>query len=350
MVSKNDKDFSLTIQNLLAELGVVCINKGVQETPTKTIFHYNIADKSIFGQVEKKVKFLSAFLHQGIKYCKSDIAHFALAIEKENNEEINFTAKRFKSLFDDKKPSLNMFVGVDENNLPVVINLEEMPHILVAGTTGSGKSILLNDMICSILKNDKKACLYLMDTKRVEFSPFMDHDRCNVAVDIPGIVNLLEGICISIEQRYEFMEKMRYKKLPREYKRIVVVIDELGDLMLSHSNAIEPYIVKIAQLGRACGVHLIIATQKPTIDVLTGQIKANITCRIALKTATMSDSRVILDKNGAELLNGKGDSILKVPMLKNEIHMQCPMIKDEDIYGIIKQTNRRNKNYGDIVS
>lgn len=336
------KDFSTTIRQLLAELGLICIDKGIQDTPTQTLFNLNLADKSQIGQVEKKVKFLSAFLHRDIKYCKSNTAHFALAVEKEANEKINFTAKRFDGLFDYKSKSLNMFMGVDEDNIPIVVSLEEMPHILIAGTTGSGKSVLLNSMICSMLRNNANTDFYMIDTKKVELAPYKYCAKCNVSTEISRIVEALDVVCRNIDIRYEYMEKDHQKKLPKEEQRIVVVIDEFGDLMLSHRKIIEPYIVKIARLGRACGVHMIIATQKPSVDCFTGQIKANIACRIALKTATMSDSRVILDRNGAELLNGNGDAILKMPMLKNEIHMQCPMIEDNDIYKIIKQFNKRN--------
>lgn len=344
MISEKDKKLSMDIRKLMTELGVPCIEKDIQESPTYITYHYNLVDKSMFGQVEKKVKFLSAFLHQDITYSQSKVAHFALMIPKDGNDTIEFGSPRFAKLFNIEEPSLNLFVGVDDSNCPVVINLEEMPHILVAGTTGSGKSVLINSIICSILKNSNNISLTLIDTKRVELCQYRDLDFiANVATTFEDAIQELEAECDYIDTIYEQMEKNRWRKLPKDCSRHIVVIEELNDLMMVSKKAVEQYIVKIAQLGRAAGVHLVIATQRPTVSTVTGNIKANIGCRIALQTTSITDSKVILDHGGAEQLKGKGDALLKLPTLQKEIHIQCPLITDEDIENIISETNKRNR-------
>ncbi|MBQ5773571.1 MAG: DNA translocase FtsK [Acetobacter sp.] len=183
----------------------------------------------------------------------------------------------------------------------------------------------------------------MIDTKRVELSPYKQiGEKCEVATSFERGVQILKEVCYQIDARYELMEKFGYRTMPNNLYRVIVVIEELSDLMMASKKAVEKHIVKIAQLGRACGVHLIIATQRPTVDVVTGQIKANIGCRFALKTTSAIDSRNILDKSGAEKLSGKGDCLLKLPETTDEIHLQCPYISDKDIEKTIKNYSGRN--------
>ena len=333
------------IKGLLYELEIPVIQRSVQKSPTYTVIHYDLVDIKQLTQVEKKVKFLSAYLHKDILYRKSNISHFALAVPNEEARIVDFYDKEYNFIFNKKfsKPR-NIFAGIDENNIPQVINLDELPHILVSGTTGSGKSAMLNSIICSILRSslhlneEEKPEFYMIDTKRVELSPYKKlGKKCNVATNFEDAITLLDSIYNIIDARYKHMEKYGEKNIPPYIYRIIVVIEELGDLMLLSKKSVEKYIVRIAQLGRACGVHLVIATQRPTVDVVTGHIKANIGCRFALQTTSAIDSRNILGKNGAELLKGKGDCLLKLPNKSDEIHLQCPYITDEDIVKCIKK-------------
>lgn len=333
------------IKKLLYDLDLPVIQRGVQTSPTYKVIHYDLVDIKQLSQAEKKVKFLSAYLHTDIFYRKSDIGHFALAIPNKEKKRVDFFDKEYGYIFNKNfaKP-LNVFAGVDEKNTPQVINLDELPHILLAGTTGSGKSVALNSIICSLLRNskdledDEKPEFYMIDTKRVELSPYRElGSKCKVATNFEDAIGLLDSVCKIINSRYETMEKYKERKIPSYIYRIIVVIEELGDLMNVSKKAVEKYIVKIAQLGRACGVHLVIATQRPTVDVVTGHIKANIGCRFALKTTSAIDSRNILGKNGAEMLAGKGDCLLKLPDFADEIHLQCPFINDEYIFKCMTQ-------------
>lgn len=333
-------NLSKEIKELFLELGMPCIEKEVSSSPSYIMYHYNLADISQLNQVEKKVKFISAYLHKDIVVKKSNIGHFALAIPNNVKEIVDFYNKDFDILFGKEKTKNKAFVGVDDSGKPVMVGLDEMPHLLIAGCSGSGKSVALNGIICSIIRNSEPYEIEFMmiDTKRVELSPYkkLNNCYCDVATDIADAIQMLEEACEQIEQRYKMMEESGLRKIPKYFSRVVVVVEELGDLMDASKNAVEKYLRKIARLGRACGVHLIIATQRPDAKVVTGQIKANVSCRLALQTTSAMESRIILDHNGAESLKGKGDAILKLPTGTDEIHLQCPMITDEQILKTIK--------------
>ena len=178
----------------------------------------------------------------------------------------------------------------------------------------------------------------MIDTKRVELSPYkkLGEDWCSVSTNAIDAIEKLKEMCDKLDARYTLMEQNGWRKIPDNYFREIVVIEELGDLMMVSKGLVEKFIVKIAQLGRACGIHLIIATQRPTVDVVTGSIKANIGCRFALQTTSGVDSRNILGHSGAELLKGSGDCLLKLPDKPEEIHLQCPLVSDDDILEIIE--------------
>lgn len=333
------------IKTLFKELGVVVFQKEVQKSPSYTTIHYELYDITQLNEIPKKIKFISAFLHTDILVKKSNIAHFALSIQNKEKTSVNFYDNDYNFIFAKgiSKPR-DVFAGISDENIPEVINLDKMPHILVAGTTGSGKSVMVNNIICSILRNSKnlpceqKPDFYMIDTKRVELSPYKQiGKKCEVATTFERGLQILKEVCYQIDARYELMERHGYRNLPNNLYRVIVVIEELSDLMIASRRAVEKYIVKIAQLGRACGVHLIVATQRPTVDVVTGSIKANIGCRFALKTTSSIDSRNILGKSGAEKLNGKGDCLLKLPEQSDEIHLQCPYISDNDIIKTIRE-------------
>ena len=234
-----------------------------------------------------------------------------------------------------------IFCGVDTDGDAVFIKLDEMPHILISGTTGSGKSVLLNSIICSLLKSCKKYSVVftMIDTKRVELSPYKDLNENirEVATDEQTAIKFLRNVCDEIDGRYTIMEQNRWRKIPDDWHRKVVVIEELGDLMFASKKQVEQYIVKIARLGRACGVHLILATQRATTNIVTGEIKANIGCRFVLQTTSYIDSINILGYKGAETLKGKGDCLLKLPYQSIPIHIQCVYIDDETIDKIINE-------------
>ncbi len=262
-----------------------------------------------------------------------------------------------------KNFALPLFLGKDVSGMHVVRNLEEMPHLLVAGTTGSGKSVCLNTIILSLLltRTPEDLKLILVDPKMVELSMFKDmpHLLSPVVTDMKRAPVVLDWVVRCMEERYDLMARAGVKKIstfnslgeakirerlgvepdvevPTFLPRIVVVIDELADLMMVASKEVEFAITRLAQKSRAVGIHLVLATQRPSVDVITGLIKSNMPARIAFKVASGIDSRTILDQNGAERLLGKGDMLLSVPGSMELLRTQCTYVGDNEISEVVQ--------------
>ncbi len=224
----------------------------------------------------------------------------------------------------ESKQFLPLAIGRDVAGFPVVTALEKMPHLLIAGATGTGKSVVLNVILSSLLYRHSPDMLklILVDPKRVELSLYngIPHLITPVIVDTKKVVNALKWSVHEMEKRYEKLSNVGSRDIMSYNTKqiaahqelmpfIVIVIDELADLMASHGRDVEAAIVRLAQMARAVGIHLIVSTQRPSVEVITGLIKANITSRIALQVASQIDSRTILDASGAEKLLGHGDML-----------------------------------------
>lgn len=214
-----------------------------------------------------------------------------------------------------KHTGLPIMLGIGADGLKTYMDLRKAVHALIAGTTGSGKSVLENAIICSLLMKYPDIVIYGIDTKRVEFQAFRSAPNFNLITDPQKAVMELARLCDEMEKRYAMLMKANASDID-EYDRkggnmnpIVVIIDEFADLMLLSGKTVEEYVVRLAQKARACGIHLIIATQRPTRDVITGLIKANIPTKICLKVTSALDSRIVLDRNGGEHLAGHGDML-----------------------------------------
>lgn len=243
-------------------------------------------------------------------------------------------------------------IGKDNEGQPVLVNLASLPHLLIAGTTGGGKSICLHCLINSLLARAKpeQVRLLLIDPKKVELTDYegIPHLLFPVVTDANRAVNALEWLCDEMDDRYDLFKKHGVRNIvaynrklaeghiagkPLHY--IVCIIDELSDLMMAAPKEVEKFIVRITQLARAAGIHLVVATQQPIVKVVTGLIKANMPSRLAFAVATQSDSRVILDQNGAELLLGKGDSLFKPQDRNRPLRVQGAWITEQDIHTVI---------------
>lgn len=259
---------------------------------------------------------------------------------RSENGAVNFKDVVWTSTYNDG-PAYPAVLGVDNTGYPLIADLVDAPHMLVAGTTGSGKSVLLNTIICGLLVKLTPAKLrfVMIDPKRVELSqykgiPHMERPPIKTTDEAVATLNQLVTV---METRYTQMERRGLKNvkgLELEFPRVVVVVDEFADLMLAAKKKIETPIVRLAQLGRAAGIHLIIATQSPRKDVLTGLIKANVPTRVALTTADQRESLIILDHGGAEKLRGRGQGILKMPARDAETGLRAAWLPDEDINAI----------------
>ncbi|OGT47010.1 MAG: hypothetical protein A3E82_01960 [Gammaproteobacteria bacterium RIFCSPHIGHO2_12_FULL_38_11] len=254
----------------------------------------------------------------------------ALELPNKNRETVTFNSIYTSKTFQESPFSLALIFGKDVGGEPVIGDLSKMPHLLVSGTTGSGKSMCLLSMLSGmILKHTPDVLrLILIDPKMVEFNCFdaIGHMMLPVITDMTVASNALAWSVNEMDRRYQlFMQngtrdidgfnKSQNEKLPR----IVIAIDEFSDLFLADKK-IETLIVSLAQKARTCGIHLILATQRPSADVITGLIKANIPARIALKTTSKIDSRIILDQGGAEQLLGDGDMLVEQGSEINRVH------------------------------
>ena len=238
-----------------------------------------------------------------------------------------------------EKQSGNIALGLDPRGVFVSCNLFSLPHLLVAGATGSGKSVFIHNAIVSLAINGG-VCLRLIDLKRVELSRY---NGCNFVIDKKCITDYktadiaLQNEVLEMQNRYRLMEKYgvrHFKQLPpkKALQARVIVIDELADLLLNKATrkSVENSVVKIAQLGRAAGCHLILATQRPSREVITGLIKANIPARLSFKTASNIDSRVI-GIQGAETLRGRGDCLFMGAELSTPERLQAFYISDDHL-------------------
>lgn len=246
-----------------------------------------------------------------------------------------------------KKAKLPVGIGKGGSGETVVIDLAKMPHLLVAGSTGSGKSVFVNTVISCLLiqKDPSELRLLLIDPKRVELTPYngIPHLLTPVVVETDQVVSLLKGLNREMMDRYRRMEESGVrnidsynKKSPDQMPYLVVAVDELADLMMTASADVERELCRLAQLGRATGIHMIVATQRPSVDVLTGLIKANFPSRVSFALTSQVDSRTILDSSGAEKLLGKGDMLYQSVDMSRAERVQGVFISDEEIEGLVK--------------
>lgn len=252
----------------------------------------------------------------------------------------------------EKRPeSLPLFLGVDTWGAPVWGDLAQMPHLLVAGTTGSGKSVALNCFLISLIKNKTpdELKLLIVDPKRVEFVQYRDSGFLlqNPITEEHDALAALDCLVEEMERRYCLLESESCRNIAELHQKgvnlpfIVCVVDEFADLVLTAGRAAEKKIQSLAQKARACGIHLIIATQRPSVDVITGVIKANFPARIAYKVSSGFDSKTILDQTGAENLTGRGDSFyLEAGKELKRVH--CAYICNEDINKILAPFKRES--------
>ncbi|MBU1125307.1 MAG: DNA translocase FtsK [Candidatus Omnitrophica bacterium] len=247
--------------------------------------------------------------------------------------------------FQDAPSALTLVLGKDISGQPVVADLEEMPHILIAGTTGSGKTVCVNSLILALLfKSSPQDLKFVMvDPKMVELMPFngLPHLLCPVVTDSKKAAGALNWVVGEMEARYQLLAKVSarnieaYNQKQEKIPYIVVVIDEFADLMSVARDQIENAVTRLAQLSRAVGIHLILATQRPSVDVITGVIKANLPARISFKVASKVDSRTVLDTNGADKLLGKGDMLFMKPGESKMIRVQGTLVGDREIERVV---------------
>jgi S-DNA-T family DNA segregation ATPase FtsK/SpoIIIE len=272
-----------------------------------------------------------------------------VGIEIPNKRPEIVTEKHLLSspIFTSNNDPLLVPLGLDVSGQPIAASIDKMPHVLIAGATGSGKSVLLNAWICSFLFRTKPEDLrmILVDPKRVELSIYnsIPHLLTEVIVDAEKIISALKWTVGEMETRYKLFVKVGarniegYNQILGVEKKpyIIFVIDELADLMTFAPGESEELITRVAQMARATGIHLVLATQRPSVDVITGLMKANIPTRIAFNVSSMIDSRVIIDMPGAEKLLGRGDMLFLPPDKAKPVRIQGPFITEKEVKNLV---------------
>lgn len=261
---------------------------------------------------------------------------------------------------------LKVALGKDILGTPIMLDLKRLPHLLIAGATGSGKSVLVNSIITSLIYNynPNYVRFILVDPKMVELQLYngLPHLLTPVITEAHVVPKALKWTMFEMERRYRLLSELKTRDIDRynekledfddSYERlpyIIIIMDELADLMMIASKEIEGFITRIAQKARAVGIHLVLATQRPSVDIITGIIKANFPARVAFQVAQKTDSRTIIDQNGAEKLLGRGDMLYQSPMSSFPVRIQGAFISEDESMMIVHHLRRKGKpSYIDI--
>lgn len=340
-----------TVAQFMTAAGIACECVNVCAAPQ--VVRYDLRLSNIYdyneSKIQKALKAFEARYNTAASLDRSSYGDFAIIATRAERQPLNLRSVIYTNSFNNA-PRTACAAGVDSNNETVIIDIAKAPHVLIAGTTGSGKSVLLNSLICSLLYKATPATaqFIMIDPKQVEMTAYKElpHLYKPIVTDVNAAVETLAAACVEMDRRYKALAAAGYKQLadcPQMFPRLYIVIDELADLMLTSKKSVETHIVRIAQLGRAAGVHLIIATQRPTTNIITGLIKANIPTKIALAVSNTADSMTVLNHGGAEKLTGRGDAIIKTPDSIIERRLQAAFTPEEDIHAIVEYYKPKRK-------
>jgi len=361
MIEKKLKDFGVEVSVVLAQPGPVITRYEIEPAT-------GVKGSQIVGLAKDLARSLSLVSIRVVETIPGK-NYMALELPNAKRQTIKLSEILGSKIYNEAKSMLTMGLGKDIVGNPVLADLAKMPHVLVAGTTGSGKSVGINAMILSLLYKAEAhdVRLLMIDPKMLEMSVYegIPHLLCPVVTDMKQAANGLTWCVAEMEKRYKLMSKMGVRNLagfnakwdeakargefiynpfsltpeaPEPIERlphIVVVIDELADLMMVVGKKIEELIARLAQKARAAGIHLILATQRPSVDVITGLIKANIPTRIAFQVSSKIDSRTILDQMGAEALLGMGDMLYMPSGTGLPIRVHGAFVSDEEVHRVV---------------
>ncbi|MDD5433770.1 MAG: DNA translocase FtsK 4TM domain-containing protein [Candidatus Pacebacteria bacterium] len=344
-VKKNIEVIEKTLNNFNIEVKMAEVNIG----PTVTQYCLKPAPSVKLNQITARANDLALSLAAHPIRIEAPIpGRSAVGIEVPNKVPALVRLREMISTpeFNGLKSKLGFILGRDVAGEPMTANLDKMPHLLIAGATGSGKSICINSIILTLLYRNSPQDLrfILVDPKRVELPPYngVAHLLTPVIVDLDKTVNALKWVVSEMDRRYKVLSESGKKDIETYNKSssehlpyLVVIIDELADLMVSAPREVEASIVRMAQMARAVGIHLIVATQRPSVDVITGLIKANITARIAFATASQVDSRTILDMSGAEKLLGNGDMLYLASDVGKPKRIQGVYVSEKEVKSVV---------------
>ncbi len=377
--SGNVEDNIKIIQETFANFGIELEDGGVKIGPTVTQYSFRPAVGVKLSRIVALGDDLALALAKHPIRIEAPIPGKSLiGIEVPNEKGIVVNLRRIleDDVFQKSKSGLTIALGKNVEGELIVGDLGEMPHLLIAGATGTGKSVCINSIILSLLfqNSPEDLKMILVDPKRVELSLYnkIPHLLSDVIVDNRKVINALKWAIREMEERYKILQSVGSRdlesysiKVAQKVKRvvidpdtgeevqedlkkmpyIVIIIDELADLMATHGKEVESSIIRLAQMARAVGIHLVISTQRPSVEILTGLIKANITTRIALQVATQIDSRTILDMRGAENLLGKGDMLFLSADSPRPKRIQSSFVSESEVKRVVKFIKEQAKNF-----
>jgi len=357
------------LEKLLGEFNINARVAAAETGPVVTMFELELAAGVKVSQIGALANDMARALGAGAVRVVAPLqGKHTIGIEVPNSEKEKVRMKDIMQLAGSKPEGMQipLFLGKDLSGEALVSDLTEMPHLLIAGTTGSGKSVCINSIIIGILltKRPDEVKLVLIDPKMVEMTAFnrIPHLMCPIVTETQRAVQILEWATVKMDERYSLLAEARVKniteynslgaeeiilrfnpssaeeeqKIPKRMPCIVIVIDELADLMMTAPKEIEAYVVRLAQKSRAVGIHIVLATQRPQATVVTGLIKSNMPTRIGFRVAARLDSRIVLDQNGAETLLGGGDMLFLKPGTSDLVRAQGTFVDDGEIKRVVK--------------
>lgn len=339
----------------LLDFGISGIVRAIQPGPVVTMFEFEPSAGTRVSKIASLESDLALSMSAlSIRIIAPIPGKNAVGIEIPNKNRQSVSIKELlqTSEFKNSKSPLTVALGKDVIGKPYMSDIRKMPHLLVAGTTGSGKSVGINTMICSILyKSSPDEVKFIMiDPKMVELSIYdgIPHLMAPVVTDTRLAASVLKNVVAEMTRRYTLLAEKKVRNLDgyneiikddeqaEKMPYLVVIVDEFADLMMVAGKDVEMSIARIAQMARAVGIHLIIATQRPTTNVITGLIKANMPARLSFKVSQKNDSRVIIDQNGADTLLGMGDSLFIPPGTSDALRIHGAFVSDDEVRDIVK--------------
>ena len=361
------REQAAALEGAMQEYGIDGEVVGIESGPVITLFDVRLAPGTKVSAVQAVTTDIARALKSAnLRIVPNQIGRDTIGVEVPNAtkekvrlKELMANTERYAHM------KLPMFMGKDASGEPLIEDLAKMPHMLIAGTTGSGKSVCMNTIIMGFLytKKPSELKMVLVDPKMVEMSQFKDipHLMCPVVTEMGKAAAILEWACTKMDERYELLaeagcrdigayneltwEELKERlsittdeegsRVPRKLPYMVFIIDELADLMMT-AKEVESHIIRIAQKARAVGMHLILATQRPQANVVTGLIKSNMPCRVAFRVNSGMDSRIVLDGKGAELLLGYGDMLFLNPRTNKLSRSQGTLVEDREIRSVVK--------------
>jgi len=363
------KSKAVALEKLLAEFNISANVVAADTGPVVTMFELELAAGVKVSQISNLSNDMARALGVGAVRVVAPLpGRHTIGIEVPNSEKEKVRIKDILQLAGAKpeRMQIPLFLGKDSSGDALVSDLAEMPHLLIAGTTGSGKSVCINSIIVGTLltRRPDEVKMILIDPKMVEMTAFntIPHLMCPIVTETKRAVQILSWAAVKMDERYALLAEARVKniaefnrlgpdgvlerfnpttedeaaQIPKKLPYMVIIIDELADLMMTAAKEIEAYIVRLAQKSRAVGIHIVLATQRPQATVVTGLIKSNMPCRIGFRVAARMDSRIILDQNGAETLLGEGDMLFLKPGTSDLIRAQGTFTDDTEVRRIVK--------------